>query len=73
VGTLPAQRFPVSSIAPTEKRQILSRTPLDADNEQTVDLVSAVRGAMAATGQTPRKDFVVGTSPDGYVHMIGVR
>jgi hypothetical protein len=62
----------------TEKKQILSGRIMDVPGtshtiDLAIDLISAVRGAMAATGPQPDKDFVAGVSPDGYIHMIGVR
>lgn len=57
----------------TEKAQIISGIALNGDNQQTVDLISKAQGAVSATGQTPGADFVLASSPDGYVHMLSVR
>lgn len=57
----------------TEKSQIISGVGPNGDNQQTIDLISKSQGAVAATSQTPGADFILATSPDGYLHAIGVR
>lgn len=57
----------------TENKEILSGSPLNGDDQEMIAVISPVRGAMSATGQTPGADFLIATSGDGIVHLIGVR
>jgi hypothetical protein len=57
----------------TENKEILSGKPLNGDEQETIAVLSAIRGAIAVTGQTPGADYLIATSPDGIVHLIGVR
>ncbi|HEY3266068.1 MAG TPA: hypothetical protein VGM37_04020 [Armatimonadota bacterium] len=57
----------------TENREILSGIPLNGDDQQIISVITPVRGALAATGQIPGVDFVLGASTDGILHMIAVR
>jgi hypothetical protein len=57
----------------TQNKQIISGIALNGDSQQTIDLISAVGGAVSATGQTVGADYILGASADGYIHMIGVR
>ncbi|HEY3411443.1 MAG TPA: hypothetical protein VGM51_00145 [Armatimonadota bacterium] len=72
-----SQSMPVSSnnvlYRATENKEILSCKPLNGDDQQMIAVMSPVRGPMSATGQTPGADYLIATSPDGTVHLIGVR